>query len=1221
MKERAALLAIAIGFYNVSLSAAENQSRQPPSATEGYRGMQMEVRPFRWPDKTPDNCPFPPSEQFGGVEFTGRYRNYSNADTWYPTWAEDGELYSPWTDGYLLDNGDRYIHFQREGEFVTPDDPKYPKNCYSCNSVNGIAGRKAATGQAKIVGADPMNLRVVNILPRIEADPAPYIGRYPCGSLCHNGVWYFGTYSLWGPAGLGPFVGFRYSKDYGKTWVQTSCTPTQPLFGENPSNAPVKIGAPHFVDFGKNLRHSPDGKAYLVAHGSTRREAKNEWQMGDQVFLLRVTPSPSTINDPKAYEFFAGYDAAGEAQWTKEFDKIKPLLTWEDRLGIVTVSYNAPLKKYLMFISRATNLKDDAPHDTMILEANAVTGPWKMVEYLPAFGPNAYFVNLPTKFISDDGRTAWLCYSSCWDSKWVFRAGNPPGSHYSMSLHEIRLLSRATASQSRVAKPGDDFVDDPSARTWLPVKDASAKPITDAATAPVDVFLKTLGSQIRPVACWYSGSRLAATRAFVEGDLKTQGSAWHCDLHSGAVTDERDALDVTLVFRLKEGCAQPAGVAAAFDFSRWRRDNYVLVPAAGDNGNRFHVVNSGYGARYPQSYFFNKDAPLLFSDSPRLSCTSGVPAKIEMLTGNASTPAMCFFSPTKKRGFILLTEQKTRLGNSGLFIEENAAQDQATFVVSAPGVRERAAGFGDFRDSGDAGATWKPGDEVRLRFRLYSFPAKDIPAFLEKFMAVRKSLTGPNHPRNLTPFSATIKFTLDFQNSARWFESPTGSFFRSANCDNLDIGWAGGLIGTFPQLALDEALPRERVFKNIDTVISILQGKSGYFYTDALNGKVVNDRPEVPGMALTRRNADGLFWLVKHFLLLKAQGHGDLIKPEWQQAARRLAQAFVRTWNKEGEFGNYVHPETGEVVIFNSTSGAAAPGGLALAGYYFNDPEYMRVAKASAQFYYNRDVVNLGLTGGGCGDILQDADCESAYGFLGSIMALYEVTGDKEWLTKARTVANLGATWTVSYDYEFPPGNTLYNLKANIAGAVWASVQNKHAAPGICTTSGDYLFKLYRATGERRYAELLRDIMHAHAEVMETPGRPTTGMGPGSSMERITLADGEGKGAIGQILHTSNGWTEDNGMLMALENPGIYVRTDTDEMCVFDHVAVRVVKRDKNGVALEITNPTRFDAQVSVLAESAKQASKPLGYTAFLKWPKVEVKAEETVRFDIQRDK
>ena len=27
---------------------------------------------------------------------------------------------------------------------------------------------------------------------------------------------------------------------------------------------PVKIGAPKFVDFGKNMEHSPDGKAYLL---------------------------------------------------------------------------------------------------------------------------------------------------------------------------------------------------------------------------------------------------------------------------------------------------------------------------------------------------------------------------------------------------------------------------------------------------------------------------------------------------------------------------------------------------------------------------------------------------------------------------------------------------------------------------------------------------------------------------------------------------------------------------------------------------------------------------------------------------------------------------------------------------------------------------------------------------------------------------------------------
>jgi lysophospholipase L1-like esterase len=750
----------------------------------------------------------------------------------------------------------------------------------------------------------------------------------------------------------------------------------------------------------------------------------------------------------------------------------------------------------------------------------------------------------------------------------------------------------------------------------LPELKAVLNPPRAAAAPPgaLDALLDPVAGKLRLLVCKYDGVKLAATRPFVAGEVQTPASRWTSSVQATPVANEEGALDVAISVKLADGVAKAAGVAVAFDFANWSANNYVLVPAAVYNGNRFRVVNTGYGAHFPKTDYFNKNATLIFSDSPRLSCTPGVAAKIEMLTGNASTPAMCFFSPAQRRGVILLAEQKTRFGNSGLFIEENAAQDAATFVVSAPGVRERAAGFGDYHASGDAGADWKPGDELSLRLRLYSFAAEDIPALLEKFMSVRKGLTGPNHPRNLTPFSAVLKFSLDLQNATRWYDSPSGSFFRSANCDNLDFGWAGGLIGTFPQLALDEALPRERVFKNIDTVLATLQGKSGYFYTCALNGKVVDERVEVPGMALTRRNADGLFWLVKHFQLLKAQGHGDLIKPAWEQATKRLAQAFVRTWKKEGEFGNYLHPETGEVVIFNSTSGAAAPGGLALAGQYFNEPEFIQVAKDAARFYFTRDVVKLGLTGGGCADILQDADCESAYGFLGSLLALYEVSGDQEWLAMARTVANLCATWTVSYDHEFPPGSTLHNLKANMAGAVWASVQNKHAAPGICTTSADYLFKLYRATGQRAYAELLRDIIHAHAEVMETPGRPTTGMGPGSSMERITLADGEGKGAIGQILHTSNGWTEDNGMLMAMENPGIYVRTDKDEVYVFDHVEVKSVKRDNTGVTLEITNPTRFDAKVAILAESAEQAAKPLGTTAFPKWPKFEVKAGATIQ-------
>jgi hypothetical protein len=65
-------------------------------------------------------------------------------------------------------------------------------------------------------------------------------------------------------------------------------------------------------------------------------------------------------------------------------------------------------------------------------------------------------------------------------------------------------------------------------------------------------------------------------------------------------------------------------------------------------------------------------------------------------------------------------------------------------------------------------------------------------------------------------------------------------------------------------------------------------------------------------------------------------------------------------------------------------------------------------------------------------------------------------------------------------------------------------------------------------------------------------------------------------------------------------------------MYVFDSVEV---KRDGN--KLSITNPTKYDAQVSILAESSRQALKPLGDTAFLKWPKVSVAAGKTVTTEL----
>ena len=255
----------------------------PAAAAAQQRLVDAPPEPVAWPSQPPKGCPFGLSATLAGIRFTGRHAGYVNADTWYPSWASDGNLYSPWTDG----------------------------------NVNGLgsnsAGKNATTGYATILGDDPLKLQVAH-QGVYKSDPSPYASRYPCGSLVYNGVWYYGTYCLH-PGGsvphegakynwpwLGPFVGFRYSTDLGKTWTQTPCTPAKPLFGESALHGEaVKIGSPHFVDFGKNMRQplrlmSARDRA---ASGSQRRLNRNRnIRTVDNELRHAVSPIAEKLMDP-----------------------------------------------------------------------------------------------------------------------------------------------------------------------------------------------------------------------------------------------------------------------------------------------------------------------------------------------------------------------------------------------------------------------------------------------------------------------------------------------------------------------------------------------------------------------------------------------------------------------------------------------------------------------------------------------------------------------------------------------------------------------------------------------------------------------------------------------------------------------------------------------------------------------------------------------------------
>ena len=61
--------------------------------------------PFIWPSEPPEGVPFEASQDFVGLRFQGRCSDYNVADTFFPMWAEDNNLYSCWTDGKVAGMG------------------------------------------------------------------------------------------------------------------------------------------------------------------------------------------------------------------------------------------------------------------------------------------------------------------------------------------------------------------------------------------------------------------------------------------------------------------------------------------------------------------------------------------------------------------------------------------------------------------------------------------------------------------------------------------------------------------------------------------------------------------------------------------------------------------------------------------------------------------------------------------------------------------------------------------------------------------------------------------------------------------------------------------------------------------------------------------------------------------------------------------------------------
>lgn len=691
-----------------------------------------------------------------------------------------------------------------------------------------------------------------------------------------------------------------------------------------------------------------------------------------------------------------------------------------------------------------------------------------------------------------------------------------------------------------------------------------------------------------------------------EAEIVCEKSRWHISMTTDAVPAKVDQWDLSMTFRCVEGSLKSASLMLEIEFSDWQAANHVLMPSTAYNGNRFLSRKIPYSPKLHFAQDIGPDVLMIISDVPRLNVGNG-PSRIHDRSGSMATPAIGFHAPRQGSGFLLLANQGNKLGDYGFSIEESRDRDKAWIGLQSPVVREhhsyRICDLG--QPSDDQPQDFIAGDEVTITCRVMVFPCPEIQDLHDRFCLSRKDLAAPAVKPDGLPLSACFEVQEEKFNRLNFV--PEHGYYAVGMRENYmqdwQIGWTGGMISTLPLILLGNMDTRSNVLRNFDWLFPNGISPGGFFWDSGRNGTewIGGDlrKAHTGNWHLIRKSGDAVFYIVRQFRIMEAIGIP--VKSAWLDGTYGVSCTIADLWEREGQFGQFVDAIDGHVIVGGSTSGGIIPAALVHAADYFGDERLLRVAVESAESFYQQFTL-YGIACGGPGDALQNPDSESAYALVESYVAVWETTRDGVWLARAAEAARQLASWVVSYDFEFPPESMFGRAGIRSTGSVYANTQNKHAAPGLCTASGLALLKLFRATNDPFFAELLADIARGLPQYLPTPQRPLGDAPDGFMCERVNLTDWEGKERIGET-HRMSTWAETSLMLTAAELPGLYVRPDDGTLLVFDQIDAEIIDSSQGALTVRVHNPHSVAANVRIFTEDQSQALEPLPDYALCQWP------------------
>jgi CubicO group peptidase (beta-lactamase class C family) len=282
-------------------------------------------------------------------------------DNWPLAWADDDALYAAYGDG---------------------------------NGFEPFVPGKLSLGFARITGG-PSDFIGTNLQsPTGETHGDGPAGKKASGLLCVEGTLY-----LWARNAANSQL--AWSSDHGATWSWADWRFTE------------SFGCPTFLDFGKN--HSLARDEFVFCYSP---DSNSAYEAADRVVLARAPKS--RLRDRAAYEFFAGSDPTGGAQWTHELASRRAVFTHAGHCYRSRVSFSAPLDRFFLVQpapstesrDRTGRLDTRSNGGLAIYDAPDPWGPWSTVFFASRWdvGPGDS-ASLPCKWMSADGTRLHLVFS------------------------------------------------------------------------------------------------------------------------------------------------------------------------------------------------------------------------------------------------------------------------------------------------------------------------------------------------------------------------------------------------------------------------------------------------------------------------------------------------------------------------------------------------------------------------------------------------------------------------------------------------------------------------------------------------------------------------------------------------------------------------------------------------------------------------------------------